>query len=119
MLHTTVSLSVAELKDVLREEVAGCTQLGIQLNIEFATLKELERQSMTKKPVMDCFREMCDHWLTNTPKKNKTWLAVYKAIGQQGNNRLVKELKANGHGEDREGKHNNNLLYLLLLLYLS
>ena len=56
-----------------------CTSLGIQLDIPLSRLQQLERISKNKKPVTDCFEEMCQEWLKDNEKK---WTEVYKALEQ-------------------------------------
>ena len=82
-----VKLTAGQLEPLVREETANCTQLGIQLQIPFSRLQVLERQSKDKKPVIDCFTEMCQQWFKD--KKDRQWCEIYEALEQQGNRRLI------------------------------
>ena len=92
-----VNKSAAELANILRVEAASCIPLGTQLNLPYPELKRMETQSMAKRPIMDCFGEMCHYWLENNERK--TWKVVYTALEQQSNMRLVQQLKVK-YGED-------------------
>ena len=64
-----------------------------------------------RRPVMDCFTEMCELW-QKKPKKEKKWSVVYKALKQQDNMRLVRDLKDKGYRKDEEGKQFIIKIYL-------
>ena len=72
--------------EILRDEIANCTELGIHLKIELSTLKRLERQSKTRKTDKECFTEMCKYWLNNS--KKRTWSLVYTAFTRVRNKTL-------------------------------
>ena len=91
MLCGVVTLSAPELLFILKEEAFRCTQLGVHLKVPYGTLKTMGQQSLTSRPIKDCFMEMCQHWLTNAT--DKTWAAVYTALVQQDNKRLMTHLR--------------------------
>ena len=93
--YGTVTLSALQLLPLLRGQPANCTELGVHLKLDFTKLKTLQSQSMAQKPLMDCFTEMCNHWLKNA--EDRTWSVVYTALEQQGNKALVVNLSKKYH----------------------
>ena len=82
-----VKLSAGQLEPLVREETANCTQLGIQLELPYSRLEDLEKEASDNKPSMDCLEEMLQQWLQDIEEDRK-WCEVYKALEQQGNRRL-------------------------------
>ena len=82
-----VKLSAGQLEPLVREETPNCTQLGIQLEIPYSRLEDLEKEASDNKPSMDCLEEMLQQWLQDIEEDRK-WCEVYKALEQQGNKRL-------------------------------
>ena len=82
-----VKLSAGQLEPLVREETANCTQLGIQLELPYSRLEDLEKEASDNKPSMDCLEEMLQQWLQDIEEDRK-WSEVYKALEQQGNRRL-------------------------------
>ena len=89
-MSMVVLLSPAKLQPLIKEERTKCQSLGIQLDIPLSRLQQLERKSKNRKPVTDCFEEMCQKWLKGGDRK---WTEVYEALEQQGYKRLKNSLE--------------------------
>ena len=74
-----VKLTAGQLEPLVREETANCTQLGIQLEIPYSRLEDLENEASDNKPSMDCLEEMLQQWLQDIEEDRK-WCEVYKAL---------------------------------------
>ena len=96
-MHVFISVTQNEyeLYQLLKQEAAGCTNLGVHLHIPLDTLKHLERHHATKKPIKDCFRDMCQFWLKNA--EDKRWKVLYKALDDCGNRALMAKLERTGY----------------------
>ena len=97
-----VSLTADELQQLVENENANCTQLGVHLDISLDRLHVLEKQSMTKRSPTVCFMEMCQLWLKKD-EKDKKWSVVFKALEQQRNRRLKKQLEDLNYKKDDTG----------------
>ena len=98
-------MAAGKLEPLVREETPNCTQLGVQLSIPLPRLKDLERQSKDKKPIKECFQEMCYQWLHNDQDEDvdRKWSEVYTALEEQGNRRLKANL-VKKYAADTRGK---------------
>ena len=96
-----VKLSAGQLEPLVREETANCTQLGIQLELPYSRLEDLEKESSDNRPSMECLEEMLQQWLQDIEEDRK-WCEVYKALEQQGNRRL-KAILEKEHNPETSG----------------
>ena len=93
-------LSISDLANVLAElnEVSKPYQLGIQLNIDTATLKAIEKDYQGDSDRQKT--EVIEHWLRNSP--DPSWPTLAKAVERMGGHaKLVKVLRVKELG--REG----------------
>ena len=88
---TTVSRVPADLKPLIQEYKTKCTLLGIHLSIPLSVLRDLERKSKDKKPIRQCFLEMCQQWFND--KEDRKWIEIFEALKQKKHNTLKNSLE--------------------------
>lgn len=106
-MSLTVSLSAAKLGQLIKEERARCTSLGVQLDIPVSQLQDLQRNFI--KPNTECFIEMWQKWFQEIDEDRK-WYEVYEALEQQGNRRLKADLEKK-HKADTKGNASLTIVF--------
>ena len=86
-----VKLSATQLQQLICDETLNCTELGLQLDLEYSMLKQLMSQYGQRRRLDECFADMCERFLNQT--EGRTWEVVYKALESEVNKALMDQLK--------------------------